>query len=315
MPSPENLFLKEETFTSSEELSALYNAKRPYVAVTVGEFFDTGYYMESKGRVEHRYFAFWAESQYVICQMPPDYVEDAYYNYELHGRITLGGDDEGELLSALATDIADGYGASYREALEIISGYVIHVDGSRTAGQIAVAAGAVAALLLVAWIFVCVGNIASYTSSRAYKKLADGPDAAERVNTAISRDIDYGQFTVKRRDITVTRDWILKHEFSKFTVYRKNRLIWLYKTITRHRTNGVPSGKTYAVTLCFDDGRTISVTAKPRDVDELLASIAADVPDAICGYSDELARQFRQDRAAFRDKRPPWERGGSPPDA
>jgi hypothetical protein len=299
LSSLSNLFLREEEVVNAADLPEFYEDGRPYVMAVAEELFDTGYYVESDGKAKYYYYAFWAEDQYIICRVPTSFIEDDYYDYELHGEISVRSSMEAGLLQDIAGEIASSAGMTTSRARNLVSDYIIYV-GTRTAAQVVASLAAVAAALIVAWIVVCISNIADYRTGRAYKKLADGMSSAEQVNEDLSCDIEYDRITIKRKDMLITRGWIAKQEFATFKVFRKGRLIWLYKTVTRHRTNGIPTGKTYAVTLCFDNGRTVSFTARLQEVDDLLLKIADDCPGVVCGYSDELAELYRRDRAAFR---------------
>lgn len=74
---------------------------------------------------------------------------------------------------------------------------------------------------------------------------------------------------------------------------------WAYQSTTQHRTNGIPTGKTYAAVLRTMDGKTYTLGMPEADVQTLLERMQTALPGTVLGYSDELQALYRNDRAAF----------------
>lgn len=77
---------------------------------------------------------------------------------------------------------------------------------------------------------------------------------------------------------------------------------WAYQTTTQHRTNGIPSGKTYAAILRTMDGKTYTLGMKEEKVKKLLEAMADTLPGTVVGYSKELEKLYKENRDAFRQR-------------
>lgn len=79
------------------------------------------------------------------------------------------------------------------------------------------------------------------------------------------------------------------------------KMLWAYQNTTTHRTNGVKTGVTYSVMIYVDGEKnphTVSVSTEAIAQD-ILKKIGTTLPWVIVGYSDELRKLFRKDRAQF----------------
>ena len=80
-------------------------------------------------------------------------------------------------------------------------------------------------------------------------------------------------------------------------------VVWLYQTTTQHRTNGIPTGKTFVVTVWTLAGgkaraRTIGVRNEAA-AREMLQHLAPCLPMALFGYRPEWLGLFRKNPDAF----------------
>lgn len=79
-------------------------------------------------------------------------------------------------------------------------------------------------------------------------------------------------------------------------------IAWAYQNTTQHRTNGVPSGKTYAAVLRTMDGKQYTLGMKEAQVQQLLEAISATLPGTVVGYDQQLEQVYRNNRDAFRQR-------------
>ena len=79
---------------------------------------------------------------------------------------------------------------------------------------------------------------------------------------------------------------------------------WAYQSTTQHRTNGIPTGKTYAAVLRTMDGKQYTLGMKETEVQTLLETMASTLPGVVLGYDKELERLYKENRNAFRQR---WE--------
>lgn len=100
------------------------------------------------------------------------------------------------------------------------------------------------------------------------------------------------------KNIHLTNRWLVNAR-SSFSAMPYRDIVWCYKSVTQHRYNGIPTGKTYAALVYDRHGRNLSIPGKEREVDEILHSIVRLGPGVVAGYSDELASLWQKDRAGF----------------
>ncbi|MDR3210279.1 MAG: hypothetical protein LBT36_06615, partial [Oscillospiraceae bacterium] len=102
-----------------------------------------------------------------------------------------------------------------------------------------------------------------------------------------------------------------------YRVERKSSLLWLYKTVQRNRYNGIPTGKTFYATMHFASGRQERTAAKESQVDAMLQELAAQSPNALIGFNQNLANLWlKKDKTAFYEARDAAKRDSlRPPEA
>lgn len=97
----------------------------------------------------------------------------------------------------------------------------------------------------------------------------------------------------------------------EFVMFRQGRndillrpqdVAWVYQKVTQHRTNGIPTGKTYEIMLFDMDGKSYSVSNKSKTTEEILQFLAQQLPGAVIGYDKEIEQAFQNNRDAFRQR-------------
>lgn len=70
-------------------------------------------------------------------------------------------------------------------------------------------------------------------------------------------------------------------------------LLWVYKRITRHYTNGIPMGKTYALIVKKEDGTGFDIPmGKEAEADEAMKYVARKMPYLFFGYENDLRKKY-----------------------
>jgi hypothetical protein len=85
---------------------------------------------------------------------------------------------------------------------------------------------------------------------------------------------------------------------SSLTATRIEDIVWAYKQVTQHRTNGIPTGKTYNAQFWDRHGVRITVSGKEPVVNQALEAVAQRSPWVLAGFSPELEKTWKQNRAA-----------------
>ncbi len=101
--------------------------------------------------------------------------------------------------------------------------------------------------------------------------------------------------------VRVGREFILCESGAGSYLFVPGELVWAYQQTTKHRTNGIPTGKTFATILRTMDGARIELSMKELQVKALLDHFNEAAPGIVLGYTDELADLYKKNRAAFAD--------------
>lgn len=79
-------------------------------------------------------------------------------------------------------------------------------------------------------------------------------------------------------------------------LYSVPELVWAYQNTVQHRTNGIPTGKTYYLVLRMMNGDTRQIAMPEEEITAQLEKLGQLMPHVIIGYSDQLEEMYRTDR-------------------
>jgi Family of unknown function (DUF6709) len=112
-------------------------------------------------------------------------------------------------------------------------------------------------------------------------------------------DSEVAQSCGKLGKALLTKSWVIVPHTYHATIMHLEDVVWVYKKVTQHRVNFIPTGKTYAAMLCASNGAMVQVDDKQEKIDQLLATIAAKAPWAIAGFSDDVQKLWQKNRDAL----------------
>lgn len=73
--------------------------------------------------------------------------------------------------------------------------------------------------------------------------------------------------------------------------------LWAYQQTTQHKTNGIPTGKTYSVLMKLANGEQLDIPMKKEaECKEVLDYINKMMPHLLIGYDDRLVRMYAKER-------------------
>lgn len=119
----------------------------------------------------------------------------------------------------------------------------------------------------------------------------------EQIAAQIDQELQTGK--MKYGKLMVTPSWIVRRSFFSTWVSPVGDLAWAYKKVTKHYTNFIPTGKSYAAILYGCHRQRLEVSMPQKKTDQLLADLAARVPWAIFGYSKDIAAAWQKDPGGF----------------
>ena len=87
---------------------------------------------------------------------------------------------------------------------------------------------------------------------------------------------------------------------SRFYMDIPDHVVWMYKRVTTHRRNGIPTGKTYGVLIDFIGHKQFEISVKNEQAaDELVQTLSQYCGKAIAGYSSDLDKLYQKNYDQF----------------
>ncbi len=171
--------------------------------------------------------------------------------------------------------------------------------GKQTFVTVAVFA-AVALVCVILAIFPLVKALTGGYQKQLRRKLSESGDmeaAAERVER-------FYEAAEPVCGVRMNGEYVFFQEGPNSILLRPWEVAWAYQSTTQHRTNGIPSGKTYAAVLRTMDGKQYTLSMSESQVQTLLGAMETALPGTVLGYSDELAGLYKNNRDFFSQR---WE--------
>jgi Family of unknown function (DUF6709) len=97
--------------------------------------------------------------------------------------------------------------------------------------------------------------------------------------------------------LQLTSQWMVRRKFFNTWVSPVADVAWVYKKVTKHSVNFIPTGKTYSVIVVGRHRQRTEEQMKEKAVNELLADMAQRVPWALFGFDQNLDKAWRKDPA------------------
>lgn len=175
------------------------------------------------------------------------------------------------------------------------------LDADRIAGrsilaEAAALAGALA--LLAAALFPLVKAQRGGYQKQVVEKLREaGPLEAEAERAA-----RFYERTEPISGVRLGTEYIFFQNGADSVLLRPWDLAWAYQNTTQHRTNGVPTGKTYALVLRTMDGGQYSLPMKEAEIQRLLGAMREALPRTSLGYTPEVEKIYREHREVFAER-------------
>jgi hypothetical protein len=124
---------------------------------------------------------------------------------------------------------------------------------------------------------------------------------ADIIATEIDREIrhQYNIESLKSDTPYLTPSWLIHTQTYGLKVIQLDRLMWVYKKVTSHSTNFIPTGKTYELLMHDNFGREHTLKMSEDRIHETIEQINNYAPWAVVGYSDEIKALWDRQRDDF----------------
>jgi hypothetical protein len=272
---------------------------RYYLHINSEEVFDTGtrYVMQEAGRAEtvsYKYVALQVGDKLLLAKVDPDSnLVDGAKNVPVNGAIERMDSTESEkVLQPI-----------FKEQPELRSEFLPYLldarGGFRTPAFIGVGIGAVLLLVAGGFLLSVLDKFGNLEKSSMMKSLANY-GAPREVAAAIDREVLSAHEKVG--PVRLLPSWIIKSGTFSVDFQHVEEIVWMYKKVTKHSVNFIPTGKTYEVVLYNSQGKTITLSGsfmREKKVDFILDSIYQRVPWIITGYDNDLVKTWNSNSAAF----------------
>jgi hypothetical protein len=153
--------------------------------------------------------------------------------------------------------------------------------------------------LLIPLGFFVYGQAEGVRSNRRNReRLAKYSDIAS-AEQAFDSEFATGYNYAKINNVHMTQNWLFSSETNKTFLMPINEVMWIYKTVTQHKTNGIPTGKSYKLTIVFSDGSSSEINTNEKNCDALVENLAQRGRNIIIGFSDELNEMWSSNPQQF----------------
>ena len=125
---------------------------------------------------------------------------------------------------------------------------------------------------------------------RALARFGKPTEIAAAIDAEIKED---GRVPVGRA--TLTRSWFLRPSTFGMDVIHASELVWIYKKVTKHSTNGIPTGTTFTTVIHTRYGGAVEVAGNERLTECLLQELHQRAPWVLAGFDQQLAGFWKSD--------------------
>lgn len=254
------------------------------VTVETTESLDTGYeqYVINDNGTrtsENYYIVMLINDEYLLLvEAPPEDAKTIYSG----ALISIPSDVRRDVLNALVGEYPDLEGAF----LPVMLTTVDHT----TAGWIGFI---ILIVIFVAGVVGMLRLIARQTDINQhpiYKSLSRYGDP-QTVIKQIESEMALG--SEQQGKLQLTPKWAVASSATTFDAVYLRDVVWMYKMITQHRTNGIPTGKSFKVLVYDKHGHLMEVPTNKNAADDMLQAIYRRAPWIITGFSDELQNLWK----------------------
>jgi len=153
-------------------------------------------------------------------------------------------------------------------------------------------------LALAVWNIVkAIQRYSDIQKAPVWKQLAVYNSVPMQVSAELEQDMLMG--SVKYGGIVVSNQWLVRRSMFSTWVSPIGDLAWIYKKVTRHYTNGIPTGKSYSVILHGRHKQSMTLQTSEKKVDALMIDLKQRVPWAIFGFTDQIQSIWKKDPGGF----------------
>jgi hypothetical protein len=151
-------------------------------------------------------------------------------------------------------------------------------------------------LALALWnCFKAMRRSAEIQTSPVWKHLAVYGNA-EQLSQQIEAELQPAMIR-KYGKLQIAQQWMVRRKLFSTWASPIADLMWIYKKVTKHSVNFIPTGKTYSVVLLGRHRQRIEEQMKEKAANEMLADLTVRAPWVIFGFTPDLEKAWQKDPA------------------
>ncbi|HVU12424.1 MAG TPA: DUF6709 family protein [Phototrophicaceae bacterium] len=291
-------FLNGPRSITSGELSNITDAdsvSRAWVTVTGNDAYDTGWqqYEENDGgdqAVTGAFVLLTVGKRDLLVKIPSEITADTSLAHTYTGLLVNFPDD---VTSQVIPDIQQQEPSLTSTLLPIM----LDTSDFHVAAYVALVLMAVGIILGLALLIVGTRRMIDPSSHPIMKSLARYGDS-QAISDEINRELAANP-TKLGKTVALTPHWLVSQGTTYFKAARLRDIAWMYENITRHRTYGITTRRTYEGYVYDRYGKLTNFAAKEQQVQDGLRAIAQAAPWAVMGYDAQYAEMWRKNRDQF----------------
>ena len=194
-------------------------------------------------------------------------------------------------------DFVDGIGLSEEDAAVFLP-YVINVGDIGDTDTVTLGILGLAALaLLITGICMLVSGF----SGKNVKKLEKYCEGKGNKEYALQQIEHFYQMQPPVQGIRINEEYFMAVKGTKIYFSQADQILWAYAHVVQHRTNFIPTGKTYSVIVKLDNGKAYDIPMnREANMNEALNYIASNMPYLFIGYDKDFEKLYNKNRMDMR---------------
>lgn len=175
--------------------------------------------------------------------------------------------------------------------------FILEENDFRFAGYLGLAVG-------LPCLFLAIWNLHKVFKRRANpelhpiaKTLSKFGDSTATIAVSIDSEVQSESNKYSLGLVTLTPSWLFRQTRYGLEILKLEQIAWIYSKVTQHRTNGIPTHKSYTAILLDRQGKSLEIPGKEQEINQLIQEIMQRVPWVIMGFSDELQQLWNTDRS------------------
>jgi hypothetical protein len=109
----------------------------------------------------------------------------------------------------------------------------------------------------------------------------------------------YGDRALNNDPYYLTPSWLIFPRTYSLKIIKLDRLMWVFKKVTNHSVNFIPTGKSYEMVIYDRSGIEHQLSLSEQQVDLLIEDINRYAPGAVLGFTREIQSMWDNQRQEF----------------